>query len=85
MSLLQLDREPQVPLTALPAATGDVEKTLRLTVLDPAHNEALRIGAALDSLLAQSQPRDRVLVVADDVRTTRRTSLAHGADVYHRR
>lgn len=39
---------------------------VRITVLIPAHNEEHRIGAALDSLRAQSRRPDHVVVVADN-------------------
>ncbi len=83
VSLLQLDREPQVPPTALPEPAEDGQAQLRLTVLVPAHNEALRIGAALDSLWAQSRSPDRVLVVADNCTDdTADIARANGADVF---
>ncbi len=43
-----------------PASTSGV------LVLVPAHNEEACIGATLDSLVAQSRPADRIVVVADN-------------------
>jgi glycosyltransferase involved in cell wall biosynthesis len=37
----------------------------RLTLLVPAHNEALTLGAALESLWEQARPPEKVVVVAD--------------------
>ena len=39
---------------------------LRLTVLVPAHDESLTIGATLESLWGQARPPDQVVVVADN-------------------
>ena len=38
----------------------------QVTVLIPAHNEALNIGKTLTTLLSQLTPRDRIVVVADN-------------------
>ena len=48
-------------------ARGDGEaQALRVAVLVPAHNEALGIATALQTMLAQLGPQDRLLVVADN-------------------
>lgn len=55
----------------------------RLVALIAAHNEEHRIGAALESLAAQTRRPDEVIVVAD--RCTDRTAdiaVAHGAKVF---
>ena len=49
----------------MPEAAED-ETPLRLTVLVPAHDEALTIAATLESLWGQSRPPDRIVVVADN-------------------
>ncbi|WP_431678261.1 glycosyltransferase [Kitasatospora sp. KL5] len=38
----------------------------RVVALVPAHNEEHQIGAAIESLLAQSRPPDRIIVIADN-------------------
>ena len=80
---LHLD-ELEAPPDALPDPAGLPRRTaLRLTVMVPAHNEALTIGATLDSLWAQSRPPDRVLVVADNCTdATGAIAQARGADVF---
>ena len=55
----------------------------RVVALIAAHNEEARIGAALDSLAAQTLQPDEVIVVAD--RCTDRTAdiaVSHGAKVF---
>ncbi len=54
-----------------------------VTVLIPAHNEAVSIGATLDSLGAQDPPPNRVIVVADNCTdATEDIARAHGAEVF---
>ena len=66
-TVLGLDEEPDLPPTALPRpGRRDAASRLRLTVLVPAHDEALTIGATLSSPLGQTRPPDRVVVVADN-------------------
>jgi biofilm PGA synthesis N-glycosyltransferase PgaC len=56
---------------------------LRLTVLVPAHNEALTIKDALASLWGQTRPPDRVVVVADNCSDdTAEIAHTHGAEVF---
>ena len=56
---------------------------LRLTVLVPAHNEALTIAATLESLWGQTRPPDTVVVVADNCNDdTADIARRHGADVF---
>lgn len=59
----------------MPARSGDVSshdcrRTVRpvgpLVALLPAHDEEATLGAALDSLRAQTRPPDRIVVVADN-------------------
>jgi hypothetical protein len=73
---------PALPSTRLPEPQA-VAGTLRLTVLFPAHNEGLTVGAALESLCAQTRPPDRVVVVADNCSDdTADVARHHGADVF---
>src|SRR3954471_11613413 len=67
-SAIRLVDEPELPASKLPDpnATDPVAKPLRLTVLVPAHNETLTIGATLESLWGQARPPERVVVVADN-------------------
>ncbi len=54
-----------------------------VTVLIPAHDEAVSIGATLQSLDAQSPPPNRVVVVADNCTdATEAIARAHGAEVF---
>ena len=54
-----------------------------LTVLLPAHNEAATIGSAIQSLLDQSAPPDRIVVVADNCADdTESIALDCGAEVF---
>ncbi|PWI16760.1 glycosyl transferase [Streptomyces sp. Act143] len=56
----------------------------RLAVLIPAHNEADRIGAAIDGLRDQTRRPDLVIVVCDNCTDdTAATAVAHGAQVFH--
>jgi cellulose synthase/poly-beta-1,6-N-acetylglucosamine synthase-like glycosyltransferase len=56
---------------------------ITVTALIPARNEALHIGATLDSLRSQTTPPDRVWVIADNCTDdTAEVAAAHGADVY---
>ncbi|GEK21181.1 glycosyltransferase family 2 protein [Cellulomonas xylanilytica] len=63
MRSLELDVTPPWPASALPLEHPAV---VRCTVLLPAHDEAAIIGASIDSLLSQTRPADRILVVADN-------------------
>jgi poly-beta-1,6-N-acetyl-D-glucosamine synthase len=75
--------EPATPPSELPAvAVADVAP-LRLTVLVPAHNERLTVGATLESLWTQTRPPQRVVVVADNCTDdTADIALRHGAEVF---
>lgn len=56
----------------------------RLAVLIPAHNEADRIGAAIDGLRDQTRRPDLVVVVCDNCTDdTAEVAVAHGAQVFH--
>jgi cellulose synthase/poly-beta-1,6-N-acetylglucosamine synthase-like glycosyltransferase len=65
---VRLVDEPELPAGKLPdpRATDALAKALRLTVLVPAHNETLTIGATLESLWGQARRPERVVVVADN-------------------
>lgn len=73
---------PELPPLALPDAAELVGATLRLTVLVPAHNEESIITDALQALLDQTRPPDRIVVVADNCSDrTVELALAAGAEV----
>ena len=67
-SAIRLVNEPELPASKLPDpnATDALAKPLRLTVLVPAHNETLTIGATLESLWGQARRPEKVVVVADN-------------------
>ena len=58
LSTVRLAEEPELPPSKLPE--DGARMPLRLTVLVPAHNEALTIAATLDSLWGQTRPPDKV-------------------------
>jgi cellulose synthase/poly-beta-1,6-N-acetylglucosamine synthase-like glycosyltransferase len=80
---LRLAEEPELPPTRLPDRDEAAAVPLRLTVVVPAHNEALTIAATLQSLWTQRRPPDKVVVVADNC-TDDTASIAreHGAEVF---
>jgi cellulose synthase/poly-beta-1,6-N-acetylglucosamine synthase-like glycosyltransferase len=80
---LRLAEEAELPATRLPDREEAAAGPLRLTVLVPAHNEALTIAATLRSLWTQNRPPDKVVVVADNC-TDDTASIAreHGAEVF---
>jgi biofilm PGA synthesis N-glycosyltransferase PgaC len=57
---------PLAPKIVMAATYGDFAGPVTVTVLIPAHNEQRSIGPTIASLMAQSQPPDRVVVVADN-------------------
>lgn len=71
-------------LDTLPQAAAATEtRAGRVVVLIPAHNEEAGIGAAVDSLLAQSRRPDRVIVIADNCTdATAEIAAARGAEVW---
>jgi cellulose synthase/poly-beta-1,6-N-acetylglucosamine synthase-like glycosyltransferase len=74
--------DSDLPPTKLPAADAG-RAPLRLTVLVPAHNEALTLPMALGSLADQTRPPDSVVVVADNCTDdTVGVARRHGADVF---
>ena len=78
---LRLAIDPE-PASRLPDPDAD-HGPLRLTVLVPAHDEALTIEATLASLRGQTRRPDRVVVVADNC-TDETPAIAreHGAEVF---
>jgi cellulose synthase/poly-beta-1,6-N-acetylglucosamine synthase-like glycosyltransferase len=78
----------QVLLARMPAESraGPSGLRPRAAVLMPAHDEARGIGATLRRLLAQIEPGERVLVVADNCADDTATIAAdEGAEVIERR
>ncbi|HJR50694.1 MAG TPA: glycosyltransferase family 2 protein [Gemmatimonadales bacterium] len=57
---------PLAPKVVMAATRGVFAGPVTVTVLIPAHNEELCIGATLRSLLSQSHPPERIIVVADN-------------------
>ena len=80
---VRLVKEPDLPASKLPDGEEGSERRLRLTVLVPAHDEALTIEATLASLWGQTRRPDRVVVVADNC-TDETPAIAreHGAEVF---
>lgn len=82
----QLVREPDLPPTKLPSLKtvgSSIETSLRLTVLIPAHDEALTLPATLSSLRDQSRLPDSVVVVADNCTDdTAAIARQHEAEVF---
>ena len=79
----QVLSEPVLPPSELPAADGPACPRLRLTVLVPAYNEGLTLGATLESLWGQTRPPDKVVVVADNCSDdTEEVARRHGAEVF---
>jgi poly-beta-1,6-N-acetyl-D-glucosamine synthase len=79
---VRLVKEPEVPETKLPDRESE-EEPLRLTVLVPAHDEALTIKATLDSLWGQTRRPDKVVVVADNCTdATPEIARENGAEVF---
>ncbi len=77
---VRLASEPEVPHGRLEDVGAE---PLRLTVLVPAHNESLTIGAALASLWGQTRPPDAVVVVADNCTDdTAELARERGAEVF---
>jgi cellulose synthase/poly-beta-1,6-N-acetylglucosamine synthase-like glycosyltransferase len=58
--------QPLAPRLVMAATRGAYAGPLTVTVLIPAHNEAVSLPSTLSSLLTQSRPPDRVIVVADN-------------------
>ncbi|WP_427921386.1 glycosyltransferase family 2 protein [Streptomyces sp. cg40] len=55
----------------------------RLVVLIPAHNEAERIGAAIEGLWRQTRKPDLIVVVTDNCTDdTAEVAASHGADIF---
>lgn len=80
---LRLVQGVALPSSKLPAITDGLSGALRLTVLVPAHNESLTIGATLKSLWGQTRPPDKVVVVADNCTDdTEEIARQHGAEVF---
>ena len=58
--------KPLAPKVVMGATRGVFAGPITITVLIPAHNEEVSLPATLNSLLAQSRPPDRIVVVADN-------------------
>jgi cellulose synthase/poly-beta-1,6-N-acetylglucosamine synthase-like glycosyltransferase len=58
--------QPLAPRLLMAKTRGVYAGPVTLTVLIPAHNEAASLPSTLASLIAQSQPPQRIIVVADN-------------------
>ncbi|WP_435770832.1 glycosyltransferase family 2 protein [Nocardioides sp. SYSU DS0651] len=72
--------QPLAPKVVMAETRGRFAGPVTITVLIPAHNEESRLEATLTSLLRQSSPPDRVVVVADNC-TDRTTEIARSMGV----
>lgn len=61
-----MESTPLAPKLIMNATRNVFDGPVTVTVLIPAHNEEASIADTLDSLFSQSQPPDRVIVVADN-------------------
>ncbi|RZU65654.1 cellulose synthase/poly-beta-1,6-N-acetylglucosamine synthase-like glycosyltransferase [Microterricola gilva] len=74
---------PLAPKIIMAATRGVFAGPITITVLIPAHNEEASLPDTLDSLLSQSQPPDRVIVVADNCTDgTEHIAAARGVEVF---
>ncbi len=75
--------KPLAPKVVMAGTRGVFAGPITVTVLVPAHNEEASLPATLSSLFAQSQPPDRIIVVADNC-TDGTVSVARlaGVDVF---
>lgn len=72
----------EAPIPVLMRAGFRPTGSSRITVLVPAHNEAVGIGETLESLKSQTYLPHRVIVIADNCTDdTEAIALAHGAEV----
>jgi cellulose synthase/poly-beta-1,6-N-acetylglucosamine synthase-like glycosyltransferase len=71
---------PLAPKIVMASTRGVFAGHVTITVLIPAHNEEASLPATLASLLAQSRPPERIIVVADNC-TDGTTAVAHRAGV----
>ena len=82
-SRARLFSEPVAPPSKLPDVANASLGSLRLTVLIPAHDESLTLGATLQSLWDQTRSPDKVVVVADNCTDdTADIARRHGAEVF---
>ncbi len=73
---------PLAPRIVMAATRGRFDGPITVTVVIPAHNEAARLPATLASLAEQSNPPDRIIVVADNCTdSTVGIALAAGVEV----
>lgn len=76
-------RRPLAPKTIIASNRGEFAGPVTMTVLVPAHNEQASIGDTLGSLLNQTIPPERIIVVADNCTDdTTVVARAHGAEVF---
>jgi cellulose synthase/poly-beta-1,6-N-acetylglucosamine synthase-like glycosyltransferase len=80
---LEPSSKPLAPKVVMAATRGVFAGPITVTVLIPAHNEEASLPETLASLFSQSQPPDRIIVVADNC-TDGTVSVARraGVDVF---
>jgi biofilm PGA synthesis N-glycosyltransferase PgaC len=80
----EASRRPLAPKAVMAGNRGVYAGPITITALVPAHNEQASIGDTLDSLLGQTRPPHRVIVVADNCTDdTAAVAMAHGVEVVH--
>lgn len=82
LALLQRPQPAGNSPAVFPVAATTTDERPRFTLLIPAHNEALLLGAALDTLQTLQYPRDRytIVVIADNCTdATAQIARQHGA------
>ena len=78
-----LSSAPLAPKIVMGATRGVYAGPVSVTVLIPAYNDEFSIGATITSILAQSHPPDRVIVVADNCTDgTADIARTHGVQVF---
>ncbi len=80
MSITSTEREPARTQTSSSRTAAGVRPHGRLVALMPAHNEEQMLPQAIESLLLQTHPPDRVVVIADNC-TDRTEEIAHSSGV----
>lgn len=74
---------PLAPKVVMAATRGQFAGEVTVTVLIPAHNEELALPSTIESLVAQSHPPERIIVVADNCTdATVQVARSHGVEVF---
>lgn len=76
-------KRPLAPRTIMEETRGVYAGPVTITALIPAHNEAASLPTTIASLQAQTEPPERIIVIADNCTdNTVALALACGAEVY---